>query len=63
MAAGFTGPASSTGCWSTPGRACPPADRAARVTTLEFTHLQFEALLIAARESANPNDFALVAKA
>jgi integrase/recombinase XerD len=29
--------------------------------TLGFTHLQFEALLAAARESANPYDFALVA--
>ncbi len=29
--------------------------------TLGFTHLQFEALLTAARESANPGDFALVA--
>jgi integrase/recombinase XerD len=29
--------------------------------TLGFTHLQFEALLTAARQSANPNDFALVA--
>ena len=29
--------------------------------TLEFTHLQFEALLTAARESAHPGDFALVA--
>ena len=29
--------------------------------TLRFTHLQFEALLTAARESANPCDFALVA--
>jgi integrase/recombinase XerD len=29
--------------------------------TLGFTHLQFEALLTAARESANPSDFALVA--
>ena len=29
--------------------------------TLGFTHLQFEALLTAARESANPFDFALVA--
>jgi len=28
--------------------------------TLGFTHLQFEALLTAARESANPCDFALV---
>ena len=29
--------------------------------TLGFTHLQFEALLTAARQSANPGDFALVA--
>jgi len=29
--------------------------------TLGSTHLQFEALLTAARESANPYDFALVA--
>ena len=29
--------------------------------TLGFTHLQFEALLTAARQSANPCDFALVA--
>ena len=29
--------------------------------TLGFTHLQFEALLTAARESPNPCDFALVA--
>jgi hypothetical protein len=29
--------------------------------TLGLTHLQFEAMLTAARESANPNDFALVA--
>jgi integrase/recombinase XerD len=29
--------------------------------TLGFTHLQFEAMLTAARESANPCDFALVA--
>ena len=29
--------------------------------TLGFTHLQFEALLTVARQSANPNDFALVA--
>ena len=29
--------------------------------TLGFTHLQFEALLTAARESASPSDFALVA--
>lgn len=28
--------------------------------TLGLTHLQFEAMLTAARESANPNDFALV---
>ena len=29
--------------------------------TLGFTHLQFEALITAARQSANRNDFALVA--
>ena len=29
--------------------------------TLGFTHLQFEAMLTASRESPNPNDFALVA--
>ncbi len=29
--------------------------------TLGFTHLQFEAMLTAGRESANPSDFALVA--
>ena len=29
--------------------------------TLGFTHLQFEALLTAARESSSPSDFALVA--
>ena len=34
---------------------------AAESPTLGFTHLQFEALLTAARESANPCDFALVA--
>jgi integrase/recombinase XerD len=35
--------------------------RSAESPTLGFTHLQFEALLTAARESANPCDFALVA--
>jgi site-specific recombinase XerD len=29
--------------------------------TLGFTHLQFEAMLTASRESSNPNDFALIA--
>ena len=38
-------------------RPAVPAESA----TLGFTHLQFEALLTAARESANPCDFALVA--
>jgi integrase len=43
-----------------------PAERVRRPVvpaespTLGFTHLQFEALLTAARESANPCDFALV---
>ena len=38
-----------------------PPDRAAGVTTLGLTHLQFEALPTAARDSANINGFALVA--
>ena len=42
-------------------RACPPPVSAAGVATLGFTHLQFEAMLTAARESANRYDFALVA--
>jgi integrase/recombinase XerD len=43
-----------------------PADYVRRPTvspqspTLGLTHLQFEAMLTAARDSANPNDFALV---
>jgi integrase/recombinase XerD len=43
-----------------------PADHVRRPTvppespTLGLTHLQLEAMLHAARESANPNDFALV---
>ena len=45
----------------------PPAEHIRRPSvpaespTLGFTHLQFEALLTAARESSNPYDFALVA--
>jgi integrase/recombinase XerD len=42
-------------------RARPPALRPAGVTDPGFTHLQFEALLTAARESPHPRDFALVA--
>jgi integrase/recombinase XerD len=42
-------------------RACPPSRGARRIADLGFTHLQFEALLTAARESPNPCDFALVA--
>jgi integrase/recombinase XerD len=46
-----------------------PAEHVRRPTvpaespTLGFTHLPFEALLTAARQSANPSDFALVAMA
>ena len=42
-------------------RTRPPANRARRVADVGFTHLQFEALLTAARESPHPCDFALVA--
>jgi integrase len=42
-------------------RARPPALGPPESPTLGFTHLQFEALLTAARESSNPCDFALVA--
>jgi integrase/recombinase XerD len=38
-------------CWTAP----------AESPTLGFTHLQFEALLTASRESASDHDFALVA--
>jgi integrase/recombinase XerD len=44
-----------------PGRARPAAARHGRIAPLGFTHLQFEALLTAARESASDYDFALVA--
>ncbi len=42
-------------------RARPPPRGARGVAHPRFTHLLFEALLTAARESANPCDFALVA--
>ena len=43
------------------GRPRPPTRRATESPTLGLTHLQFEAMLTAARDSANNNDFALVA--
>jgi hypothetical protein len=42
-------------------RARPPPSVPAESPTLGFTHLQFEALLTATRESPNPCDFARVA--
>ena len=62
VVAGFTGPALSTESWNTrlPSTSAVPRCLP-RSPTLGFTHLQFEALLTAARESANPSDFALVA--
>ena len=57
-----TAPASSTACWSTPRPSMSVRPNVpAESPTLGFTHLQFEALLTAARESANDYDFALVA--
>ena len=44
-----------------PRRARAPPVGTRQIADLGFTHLQFEALLTAARESANPCDFALVA--
>ncbi len=42
-------------------RACPPPSLPPESPTLGFTHLQFEALLTASRESPRPCDFALIA--
>jgi hypothetical protein len=59
--AGSTAPASSMASWS-----IPPAEYVRRPTvppespTLGLSHLQFEAMLVAARTSANRFDFALV---
>jgi integrase/recombinase XerD len=49
-------------CWSThqPSTSADPQSHRSR-PRWGFTHLQFEALLTAARQSANPCDFALVA--
>ena len=44
-----------------PGRVRPPPPLPAESPALGLTHLQFEALLSAARHSANDSDFALVA--
>ena len=44
-----------------PAELRPPPHGPAESPTLGLSHLQFEALLTAARESTNPNDFALVA--
>jgi integrase/recombinase XerD len=75
--AGSSSPPSPAGSPSRPGfyRTCvldgvlehSPAENVRRPSvpaespTLGFTHLQFEALLTAARQSPNPRDFALVA--
>ena len=57
---GSTGPASSTASWNTHPPSTSAAPRARRVTNPGIHHLQFEALLTAARQSPNPCDFALV---
>ena len=59
---GSTGPAPSTASRSThpPSTSAAPPSPAGS-PALGFTHLQFEALLTAARQSPNPCDFALVA--
>jgi integrase/recombinase XerD len=60
--AGAPNAGSSRGAAHLAGRACPPTQRATRVANPRpDPHLQFEAMLTAARESGNPNDFALVA--
>ena len=58
---GFTGPVSSTAFWSTRPPRMSAVRQWARNRNPGSWELQFEAMLAAARESANPNGLALVA--